>query len=65
MDINNSVFQGNGKTIINGVELKTPPSFLGSQIQVVENDKIYVNYREYKNGKWKVTIKSILKCLFC
>ena len=61
---NMNIYQMNGKCIINGIEVESPPSVFGSQIQVMTGNKIYVNYREYRNGTWKVTLMSVIQCFF-
>lgn len=54
----------NNYVVLNGVTYNKPKSIFGQNISVIENDKLYVNYREFKNGEWKITLMSIVKCFF-
>jgi hypothetical protein len=42
--------------IVNGVKLPQPPT--GSYNVTMINDKVYVDGYEFKNGKWKKTLKA-------
>lgn len=61
--IQNVIVSGD-EVIVNNKKIKAPPKILGTQIQVIENNKIYMNYKELKGDKWKTTMMSIFKCLF-
>ena len=50
---------------IDGVKYTLPKNPFGGSVSVINNNKVYANYRELKNGEWKVTIMSIIRCLFC
>lgn len=46
----------NGTVIINGVELPPPPTDCHST--TVINNNVYVDGYEFKNGKWKKTLRA-------
>ena len=57
----------NGKCviIIDGIEYESPTNPFGkSSIIVTIDKKVYSNYHELKNGKWKITFWAIINCLF-
>ena len=60
----NSIVQINGETYINGEKIDVPNSMLFGNSIVQINGKTYINGREFKNGKWKLTLKGIINCLF-
>ena len=45
----------NGTVIVNGVELPPPPSCRST---TTINDKVYIDGYEFKNGKWKKTLRA-------
>lgn len=57
----NIIVFGN-RVIIDGVEI--PPCPRKGHNSTVINGKIYLNGYEWKNGKWRVTIKSIWHLFF-
>jgi hypothetical protein len=46
----------NGTVIINGVELPPPPTDCRST--TVINNKVYIDGYEFKNGRWKKTLRA-------
>ena len=50
------------KVIINGVELPPVPS--KGYCSTVINGKVYIDGYEFKNGKWKRTLKALWHLLF-
>lgn len=59
-----NTMQINGRLFINGKEIELPKSlFFKNTINTI-NNKIYINSKEFKNGKWKYTIKSVFYTLF-
>lgn len=46
----------NGTVVANGVEL--PPSPTGCHNATVINNKVYIDGYEFKNGKWKKTLRA-------
>lgn len=46
----------NGTVIVNGVELPPPPT--GCYSTTVINNKVYIDGYEFKNGKWKKTLRA-------
>ena len=50
------------KVIINGVELPPVPS--KGYCSTVINGKVYIDGYEFKNGKWKRTLKALWYLLF-
>ena len=58
------VILNNNKIFINGEEIPAcPHSKRGSNITTI-NNHIYVNGYEYRNGKWKMTLKSLFYKFF-
>lgn len=45
-----------GTVVVNGVELPPPPT--GCHNTTVINNKVYIDGYEFKNGKWKKTLKA-------
>jgi hypothetical protein len=58
---NNCVVRGN-KVTINGVELPPVPSS-GYNSTVIDG-KVYIDGYEFKNGKWRRTLKALWYLLF-
>ena len=58
---NNCVVCGN-KVFINGVELPPVPS-KGYNSTVID-DKVYIDGYEFKNGKWRRTLRALWHLLF-
>ena len=58
-----SIRMENNKIFINGVEVKKPAGMKGSVISQI-NDKTYIDGYEFKNGKWKRTLKGLFHYLF-
>lgn len=50
---------------INHVKYPYPKNPFGGSVSVINGNKVYANYRELKDGEWKITIMSIIRCLFC
>ena len=48
--------------IVNGVRLPNPPT--GSHSVMIINDRVYVDGYEFKNGKWKRTLRALWHLLF-
>lgn len=46
----------NNRVIMNGVELPPPPT--GCHNTAVINNKVYIDGYEFKNGKWKKTLRA-------
>ena len=46
----------NGTVVVNGVELPTPPTSCRST--AIINNKVYIDGYEFKNGKWKKTLRA-------
>lgn len=59
-----SIVQKDKELWINGEKIEQPKSlFFKNTINTI-NNKIYINGKEFKNGKWKYTIKSVFYTLF-
>lgn len=53
-----------GKQVwLNGEKLPDCPTKKHSTTVVQEDGNLYLNGWEWKNGKWRRTLKAILKCL--
>jgi hypothetical protein len=50
------------KIVINGKEIPEPPCKRNNTTMI--NDKIYIGGYEYKNGKWKRTLKAFWYLFF-
>ena len=48
----------NGKITVNGVELPPLPNNEKATNSTIINNKVYVNGYEFKNGKWKKTLRA-------
>lgn len=59
-----TISQINGETYINGKKIDVPKSKLFGNSIVQTNNNLYINGREFKNGKWRLTLRAILNCLF-
>lgn len=46
----------NGTVVVNGVELPPPPTSCHNT--TVINNKVYIDGYEFKNGKWKKTLRA-------
>jgi len=46
----------NGTVVVNGVELPPPPTKCYST--TIINNKVYIDGYEFKNGKWKKTLRA-------
>jgi len=46
----------NGTVIVNGAELPTPPT--NCRNTTIINNKVYIDGYEFKNGKWKKTLRA-------
>ena len=57
----NCIVTGN-KVVINGVEL--PPAPSKGYSSTVVNGKVYIDGYEFKNGKWRRTLKALWHLLF-
>lgn len=61
----NSYVSINGeKVYINGVSYNLPKAFIGGTSVTTINGKVYVNGYELKNGKWKITLRSLFHLFF-
>ncbi len=60
--MDSSIVISNGEVIINGIKIDTPDGRCNA-VSVI-NGKVYIDCKEFKNGKWKVTIKAIWHYLF-
>lgn len=60
----NKIVQSGNKLWINDKEIEYPKSLFFHQSVCQINDKVYINGKEFKNGKWKYTISSIFHTLF-
>ncbi len=59
-----TITQSGNKLWINDKEIEQPKSlFFNNCLRLVDN-KVYINGKEFKNGKWKYTIRSIINTLF-
>lgn len=54
----------NGKLIVDEKEIELPKSALFHNIICKINNKIYINGKELKNGKWRYTLKSLFYSIF-
>ena len=54
--ISNGVYVCNGEVIINGIKLPLPPTNCNNITTI--NNKVYIDGYEFKNGKWKKTIRA-------
>lgn len=60
---NNSIIIGN-RVWINGEELPPVPTKRKSHCSTQIDDKIYIDGYEFKNGKWRRTLKALWYLLF-
>ena len=56
---NQTINMVDNKVIINGKEYKKPG--IGNTL-VQSNNHIFINGYEFKNGKFKITLRAILEC---
>lgn len=54
--IGNGVYVCNGEVIINGIKLPPPPTNCCNITTI--NNKVYIDGYEFKNGKWKKTLRA-------
>ena len=59
-----SIVQKDKELWINGEKIEQPKSLLFKNCICQVNGKLYINGKEFKNGKWKYTLKSIFNSLF-
>lgn len=59
-----SIVQKDKELWINGEKVEQPKSLFFRNCIVQVNDKTYINGKEFKKGKWRYTLKSILNTLF-
>lgn len=59
-----NIYQINNELYINGVKIEQPKSLFFKNCVCRVNNKVYINGKEFKNGKWKYTIRSIINTLF-
>ena len=52
------------KVYIIGVSYNLPKSLIGGTNITTINGKVYVNGYELKNGKWKITLRSLFHLFF-
>ena len=60
---NNSIIIGN-RVWINGEELPPVPTKRKSHCSAQIDDKVYIDGYEFKNGKWRRTLKALWYLLF-
>ena len=58
-----SIVQKDNELWVNGKKVDQPKSLFFKNCVVQNNEKTYINGKEFKNGKWKYTIKSIFNTL--
>ena len=56
--IQNGVYVCDGEVIINGIKLPAPPSNCRCRSVTTINNKVYIDGYEFKNGKWKKTLRA-------
>lgn len=56
ISIQNGTYICDGQVIINGVKL--PPLPTGYRNVTMINNKVYIDGYEFKNGKWKKTLRA-------
>ena len=49
---------------INGKKIEQPKSLFFKNCIIQSNNKTYINGKEFINGKWKYTLRSIFNTLF-
>lgn len=54
--IQNGTCVCDGQVIINGAKLPPPPTSCHNITMI--NDKVYIDGYEFKNGKWKKTLRA-------
>lgn len=59
-----TIIQDDSGVIVDGVRYDIPKSSFFGQSIVQYNNHLYINGRELKDGKWKMTIRSIFNTLF-
>lgn len=56
--IQNGAYVYNGEVIINGIKLPALPSKCRCNSVTTINNKVYIDGYEFKNGKWKKTLRA-------
>lgn len=54
-----TIRQEDDRLWINGEEIEMPKSIFFKNCLIQRNEKNYINGKEYKNGEWKYTLKSL------
>lgn len=59
-----TIRQQDNKVFINDEEIEMPKSIFFSYTITANSTNIYLNGKEFKNGKWKYTLKSLINTIF-